>query len=408
MIRQTEAGRHAYTQAVPRHPGHLLEKIPVIEQLVKSQPTGAASSDQEAAAGSQRLVLEPFLHFGSDRIYNTMTDRGLAAGEPGFAELLALRSGQLAEPALDPALRQQLRGDGWLVADQGDLGARFRLKYVSLEANTVCNQACYFCPVSIAPRQDHTMTMEFYEAIVEQLAAHRSTLEGVSMIHYNEPTADKFFLDRVRMLKRYGLPPAVLTNATGLTRQRVDTILELGGLVYLSINLSTLDPERYARDRGGEHLPLVLRNLDYLKDKPLAPKMDIAVLGRGDEVHRRDFEEIAARFAGSRFEVHHYEVMDRAGAVPIGLHPATRNDRLCGCEQTGSRAVQWVHVTPLGHCVLCCQDYHDRYIVGDLHEERLDDILSGPRMSLLRKWVYGVEEAPADFICRGCIYALSS
>jgi hypothetical protein len=28
-------------------------------------------------------------------------------------------------------------------------------------------------------------------------------------------------------------------------------------------------------------------------------------------------------------------------------------------------------------------------------------------MALLRRWVYGVEEAPDDFICRQCIYALT-
>ena len=76
--------------------------------------------------------------------------------------------------------------------------------------------------------------------------------------------------------------------------------------------------------------------------------MDIAVLGAGDEPHRKDFEEISDRFGGTRFQMHFYEVMDRAGAVPIGLHPAERHQRLCGCEQTGSRPVQWVHVNPHG------------------------------------------------------------
>jgi hypothetical protein len=41
-----------------------------------------------------------------------------------------------------------------------------------------------------------------------------------------------------------------------------------------------------------------------------------------------------------------------------------------------------------------------------LHQESLEDILRGPRLALLRRWVYGMEEAPADFICRRCIYAL--
>lgn len=372
----------------------------MIEQLIGRTERFVPAAD--------RLVVEPFLHFGPDRIYNILTERFLASGESGFGELHELRSGRLGTGDLSGDLLADLFAAGWLVESAADLGARFRLKYVSLEASTVCNQACYFCPVSVDRREDHFMSMEFYEQIVAQLAGHRATIEGVSMIHYNEPTADKHFLDQVRVLKRYGLPPAVLTNATGLTPARVDAILEMDGLCYLSINLSTLDRERYRRDRGGDHLPLVLRHLDYLKDKPLAPQMDIAVLGTGDEIHRQDFEAIRERFGGSRFQVHFYEVMDRAGAVPIGLHPHGRHQHLCGCEQTGSRPVQWVHINPLGQCVLCCQDYHDRYVVGDLHEEPLDAILSGPRMSLLRRWVYGMEPAPADFICRHCIYALTS
>jgi len=372
----------------------------MIEQLVGRLETPVPAMD--------RLVVEPFLHFGPDRIYNTLTDRFLESGEPGFRELHGLRSGPLAPGALSPELRSDLFAAGWLVESTADLGGRFRLKYVSLEASTVCNQACYFCPVSVDRREDHHMSMELYEEIVAQIAAHRATVEGVSMIHYNEPTADKRFVDQVRLLKRYGLPPAVLTNATGLTPDRVDAILAMGGFCYLSINLSTLDRERYRRDRGGDHLPLVLRHLDYIKDKPLAPQMDIAVLGSGDEPHRQDYEAIRERFTGSRFQVHFYEVMDRAGAVPIGLHPFESHKRLCGCEQTGSRPVQWVHINPMGQCVLCCQDYHDKYVIGDLHEETLDAILSGPRMAQLRRWVYGVEPAPEDFICRHCIYALTS
>jgi len=360
------------------------------------------------AAAPGTLIAEPFLHYSSERIYNTLTDQLLLAGETGFTEMLRIRNGELAPAELPGNLLGPLLGNGWLVESAPDLSARFRLKYVSFEASTVCNQACYFCPVSVDRREDHTMSMELYESIAAQLAEHRATIDGVSMIHYNEPTADRRFVEQVRVLKRYGLPPAVLTNATGLTPDRVDAILEMGGLRYLSVNLSTLDRERYKEERGGDHLKLVLRNLDYLKDKPLAPQMDMAVLGKGDANHRLDFEQISERFANTRFKVHFYEVMDRAGAVPVGMHPTKRHERLCGCEQTGSRVVQWVHITPKADCVLCCQDYYDEHIIGNLKEQSLDAILTGPRMSLLRRWVYGMETAPENFICRGCIYALTS
>ena len=370
--------------------------------MSEARPPHDAKPMPPAAA----LTVEPFLHFGPDAIYNTLTDTHVASGQPGFAELRALRHGGLQPGDLPAHLQATLLEGGWLVESMPDPGARFRLKYVSFEASSPCNQACYFCPVSVAPRADHAIDMTLYEAIVAQLAEHRATIEGVSMVHYNEPTADRNFIDQVRTLKRYGLPPAVLSNATGLTPQRVDALLEMGGLFYLSINLSTLDRERYRRDRGADHLPLVLRHLDYLKDKPLAPRMDLAVLGVGDAQHRADFEAISERFGGSRLRPCFYEVMDRAGATLHGQKPMVPHARLCGCEQTGSRPVQWVHINAKAECVLCCQDYHDQYVVGDLREEKLDAILAGPRMARLRRWVYGIEPAPDDFICRKCIYAI--
>ncbi|HVR29928.1 MAG TPA: SPASM domain-containing protein, partial [Thermoanaerobaculia bacterium] len=210
----------------------------------------------------------------------------------------------------------------------------------------------------------------------------------------------------VGILREARLPPAVLTNGTGLTPERADALCALGGLRYLSINLSTLDRSRYARDRGGDHLELVLRNLDHLARLPVADEMVIVVLGQGDDVHRRDHEEIAARFAGTRFEVKRFEVMDRAGYLRIGIKPSAPTRRLRGCENTGSRPLQHLHITPRAKAIFCCQDYEEYHVVGDLTTESVAGILAGPELAKLRRWSYGLEEAPADFMCRKCVYAL--
>jgi wyosine [tRNA(Phe)-imidazoG37] synthetase (radical SAM superfamily) len=353
------------------------------------------------------LQLNPFLHEGPDRVYNPLTDRTLLDGEPGSAGLRGLLAGALSPEQLPAAERARLAAEGWLLPGDAEPAREFRLKYVSLEAHTVCNQSCYFCPVSIAPREDYFMPTELYERIVGELAAYRDTIEGVFMINYNEPTVDRRFVDQVRAIRAAGLPPAVLTNGSGLTPDRVDALLALGGLRFLSINLSTLDRERYRRDRGGDHLPVVLRNLDYLRDKPLAEVMDMAVLGTGDDDHKRDFEEISRRFAGSRFDVKYYEVMDRAGYLQIGNRPASRERRLCGCENIGSRPLQHLHITPRATCVLCCEDYDGKYVVGDLTRESVAEVLTGPAMAMMRRWAYGVERAPEDFLCYGCTFALT-
>ncbi len=353
-----------------------------------------------------QLQLNPFLHVGPDRVYNPLTDRTLVQGEPSYAALRGLLGG--ADSASLPAgVRAGLAEQGWLLPADMEPAKEFRLKYVSLEAHTVCNQSCYFCPVSIAPREDYFMPMDLYERILGELSAYRDTIEGVAMINYNEPTADKRFVDQVRAIKAAGLPPAVLSNGTGLTPARVDALLEMGGLRFLSINLSTLDRDRYQRERGGDHLKVVLRNLDYLKDKPLAEQMDMVVLGTNSEEHRRDFAEISERFAGSRFAVKFFEVMDRTGHIQIGLKPAVPNQRLCGCDNLGSRPLQHLHITPRGKCLLCCEDYDEKYVVGDLTRESVQDVLTGSALGLMRRWIYGLEEAPKDFICRGCTFALT-
>lgn len=353
-------------------------------------------------------IPEPYLHLGPDRVYNPLTDLTLLETEAHYADLRVVLAGERAPDQLPDAALAFLRDREWLVAaDREDLDQRFRLKYVSIETHTVCNQKCYFCPVAYDPRKPYFMPTERFEDVVRQLTSYRSTLDGVKLINYNEPTLDKRFVDQVRTIKEAGLPPAVLTNGTGLTPKRIDAIVEMGGLRYLSINISTLDRQKYADDRGGDHLDLVLRNMDYASHRPVARQMEIVVLGTGDDVHQRDFEQIRERFAGSRFEAKLYEVMDRAGYLEVGQKPAVPHRRLRGCQVVGSRPLQHLHVSPYGQCVLCSEDYDHHYVVGDLRESTVEEVLTGPALARLRRQVYGYEEAPDDFICRGCVFALT-
>ncbi|MCB1058189.1 MAG: radical SAM protein [Acidobacteria bacterium] len=360
----------------------------------------------EAPARGLRLRLNPFLHVGEDRLYNPLTDLTLVVDAPHYASLRALQDAEKGLEELPSEVTDALARDGWLVPADEDVSQRYRLKYVSLEAHTVCNQACYFCPVSLDPREDHFMPTETYERIIGQIAELGEPIEAVFMISYNEPTLDKRFVDQVRCIKEAGLPPATLTNGSGLTPQRVDQLVELGGLRYLSINLSTIDRERYGKERGADHLKTVLRNLDYAADKPVGERMEIVVLGTGDVKHQRDFEAISERFEDTRFLISQWIVNDRAGYLQLGLTARDRDKSLCGCDHMGSRPLQHLHITPRAECILCCQDYSETTVVGDLNRSTVREVLEGPEMARARRQVYGLEEAPANFICNNCKFAL--
>lgn len=378
--------------------------LPVLDNPAS---TGFDSPGFGSTATSTATVwrIDPYLHIGPDRLYNPHTDLTLQQGEPGYARLRQLV--ESGAPVGTPEGELKTLADaGWLVPPGVNADLMFRIKFVSLEAHTVCNQACYFCPVSVAPREPYFMPMETYERIVGEVAALNEPVEAVFMISYNEPTADSRFLDQVRCLKNAGLNPATLTNGTGLTPKRIDELVELGGLRFLSINISTLDRDRYKNDRGRDHVTQVLRNLDYAKDRPVGEEMDIVVLGTGNEAHKSDFEAIRDRFAGSRFNTKYFEVNDRAGYLQIGHTGKDDQRQLCGCDHMGSRPIQQLHINPYGQLILCCQDYNETEIVGDLREQTLREALVGEGFVRARRRVYGLEQAPDNFICHNCRFAL--
>ena len=260
-----------------------------------------------------KLIVEPFLHEGGDCVYNPIRNTTLTSEDNAFEWLKGIITGRYEVHDLSEIMVAELTKQGWLVRDTLDLAARFYLKYVSLEAHSACNQACYFCPVSTDPRHIEYMPLDLYETIVKQLSMYRRTIEAVFMHNYNEPTVDKRLVELMGILKAYKLPIAMNTNASGLSPARVDQILELGGIDYMSVNLSTMNAERYKQDRGSNQLPTIIRNLDYLKNTHLAKRMDMAVLGRGDATHRGDFETISAYFKESRFNVRYFVTNDRSG-----------------------------------------------------------------------------------------------
>ena len=341
----------------------------------------------------------PYLHIDAARIYNPLTDEAAGPSESLYGAMTRFLAGTPPDSELVDA--------GWVIEETTDLSRKYLLKIVSLETMTTCNQKCYFCPVSVAPRDDEEMPTELFDRIVDELREFRPTLEGVFLQSYNEPTLDRRFVEHCTKLFAAGLPVAVLSNGSGLTPQKADAIMSAGTLRYLCINLSTLDREKYQQDRGEDHLGIVLRNLEFLRDKPLASEMRIVVLGEMNEQHERDFETIRDRFAGSLFDVQKHHATDRAGWLEVGMKTLEPKKNLAGCELMGSRPIQHLHVTPAGACIICCQDYDENYVVGDLTKASVRDVLAGEEMARIRRWAYGVEEAPADFICRTCVFALT-
>ena len=365
------------------------------------------SDDRSDRAPVQAAVAEetvsPFLHDRGTVLYNPLTGASLPKDGEAYRTLSRLERG--LSPANDPAVFEHLRAARFLIDDVEEEVRRSHLLYLSLETCTSCNHRCPFCPVSVDPREREVMSQPLFESILDQVLQVAGRNINVFLSNYNEPTVDPLFEERCAALFARGMTVSILTNASHFTPERGARLEAMGRFRYIGINLPTLDPERYEKMHGTRDLARVLANIDALHARSLAEETAVVVLGEEDEAHRRDIAEIIERFGPLGWEVRPFRIRSRPASGTFVPEPPPKK-KLKGCELMGSRPFEHLHVTATAKAVLCCQDYYERLTIGDLKTQTVAQILGGDVMARLRRWTYGVEDAPADFLCRVCEFAL--
>jgi pyruvate-formate lyase-activating enzyme len=347
----------------------------------------------------------PFLHDRGAVLYNPVSGASLPKDGEAARALTRIAAG---EPAgVDSSVLEQLRAARFLIEDLDAEVRRTHLLFVSLETCTSCNHRCPFCPVSVDPREREVMSQELFESIVDQVVAVGGRGVVVFLSNYNEPTIDPLFEERCRMLFARGLPVSILTNASHFDPERAARLEAMGRFRYIGINLPTLDPDRYLQLHGTRDLARVVANIDAMRARSLAEETAVVVLGEEDEAHRRDVEAIRERFAPKGWDIKPFKIRSRPSSGTFVPEPPAKKT-LRGCELMGSRPFEHLHVTATAQAVLCCQDYYQKLTVGDLRTQSVAELLGGDTMARLRKWTYGVEEAPEDFLCRHCEFAIGS
>lgn len=369
------------------------------DDMSESEPSRAPGG----AALLEADTPSPFLHDRGQALYNPLSGVSLPKGGEAGRALARITAG--GEPGASPEVLAHLRAARFLIEDVEAEARRTHLLYVSLETCTSCNHRCPFCPVSVDPREKEVMSQELFESIVDQVVAAGGKSVVVFLSNYNEPTIDPLFEERCRVLFDRGLPVSILTNASNLGPDRAARLEAMGRFRYIGINLPTLDPDRYLALHGTKDLDRVVANVDALCARSLAEETAIVVLGHEDEAHRRDVAAIRDRFAPKGWDVKPFRIRSRPASGTFVPEPPAKK-KLRGCELMGSRPFEHLHVTATARAVLCCQDYYENLTIGDLKTQTVAEILGGDTMARLRKWTYGVEEAPADFLCRRCEFAI--
>jgi hypothetical protein len=355
------------------------------------------------------LKTSVFVHHTGSVLFNDLTDRAYRCS-PEDARLLEQLSHAPAAPESlaasgtdpQPAARiQRLVQTRLLVPSALDETGAFAAHKVDIETCRQCNARCLYCPQSVAPKPRGVMPLELFEHVLAALG--ETPPQWVALNHYGEPLLDPHFRARVEMLRERRFPLHLFTNGTML-KDSLAEFLSDGGLFATVFNFPSIDPTEWCSlmrmtERSYHNARRAIEH--YLSLGGGRAEVLISVNAHTDNQEERA-ERIAEHFSAfGAVKVFLEDTNSRAGAVEnnlVRIDARGAGRRFGGCE----RIVNHLHVSWEGKVFLCCQDYEQRVILGDLREQSIAAIMSSEVARRLRAEIFGLAPMSPGRLCLNC------
>jgi MoaA/NifB/PqqE/SkfB family radical SAM enzyme len=313
-----------------------------------------------------------------------------------------------------------------------------------LETTNRCNLLCTTCPRTFAALEPPAdMSWELFTRIVDQLPRiARVVLHGVG-----EPMLSAALPRMIRYLKDRGIYVLFNTNGTLLSERKSRELIE-SGLDELRVSLDAADRDAFARVRGRDMFPRILRNLRLFRamQRKLAaeaPRVSLWLTGLKETIgqladfvrlaHDLDVREVylqrlvyfpdgqglaqadqALFGAGGDSEEERLvrEAAELADRLGIAFNASGDTDPLASLAP-GEAARPWslcrrpwslMYITAHGRALPCCiapfsLRGYDGFTLGDATRETLREIWNGPRYRAFRRAL--LSETPHT-ACAGC------
>jgi len=284
------------------------------------------------------------------------------------------------------------------------------LNYVDIETVRHCNARCVFCPQSQDPLPAGTMSLELFEHICKELRKTNKLYNHFYVVlnHYGEPLLDKFFKERIKLLEKYKIDIMLHTNGTKLDEDKVIFLYQHRHLIQMiEFQMTTLDEEEWCTTYGlpptqfkktFSNLLNLLRIFAHHK-----PKGGI-VLNRKikDQLESLLTEPIDVAWRDELWNTRagNLEINNENKLSDIDDVGYKKNDYMYTCNKDALRSNFSINYE--GKVFLCCQDYYQKNIIGDLAKDSVQYILNTVEANHLRDQMYGRKPCDNDLICRTC------
>lgn len=260
---------------------------------------------------------------------------------------------------------------------------------ISIETTLSCNSRCVFCGHH-NKIMTGTMSKELYKKIIDECYSYgmKQIFFGV----YGEFLTDKFMLERIEYLRKYGMKYGFITNASLLTSEMTDKLFKLGGLNVINFSVNGFSQEVYEKTMVGLKRDIAYRNILYFlkqKEKIKADDLAVVITTVRTKLNKKDLKNFYNFWKKQKgiSSIIPIELMDRMGKDYEGelgkLGAMDKKSNWLGPCRYAWEALRIYYDGKVSSC--CKEDDERKFIVGDLAQQTIREVLEGEVLKNLRE-----------------------
>lgn len=265
---------------------------------------------------------------------------------------------------------------------------------IQVETTAHCGLACPYCPKSFQEPDRTQMGEDLFCKIMEECRTGRP--DNIELYLSGDPLTDPR-LEHLADIAKAASPDSlieIITHERSINLRRAPRLAASGlDAVFVSVNFPEPTPAAEMRKRL-ERIAR-LREVFIARHKQL---VIVTLMNLFDDQGRADFEALTAEL-GLPFE--RFRATGRLGDVDLSQFPAAMAAPPVAyrvCERPFTKA----YIRANGNVILCCEDWNDRWVLGNVAHTPLAEIWTNAMYrDWRRSWLDGRPAAPCD----NCLYA---
>jgi radical SAM protein with 4Fe4S-binding SPASM domain len=278
-----------------------------------------------------------------------------------------------------------------------DLDGPFNLL---IETTNICNAACVMCPHGLMKRKQKIMSDKIFRLIIKRIKEEKLPIYKVYISGFGEPFTDPKLLSRIKLLKKLGLFVSFYTNASLLTQNIADSLVDMG-LDEINVSFNGVTSSQYRQvmklsyEKAEKNINMLLKARQKKQSRLPYVRISSVIVKQNESDIRKHIEKWGKKANAVSVSLAH----EWGGSVKIdALHHLKRTKRTYPCRSLWHTLA----IDCSGNFVICCRDYESKTILGSILRNSFSAVLKNKTLATFRNKHLRYEEDQLPPICRNC------